>query len=196
MFMSASEIKQAALQLFAQHGYEGTALAEIASRVGIKKPSIYAHFASKDELFLTVFKEVVDEHILHSQELLTRIGHLSIEEKLYRILYDACSYYVHSKEKISFLKRCMLFPPDALKTELRARFIQSEAPMSAMLRTIFTEAIEHGIIKEENVEDLLASYYCLLDGNFIQIFYYGLDSFERRLKNVWRIYWSGLIQKE
>jgi AcrR family transcriptional regulator len=39
-----------ALELFLRDGYERTSLNRIADRVGITKPAIYHHFASKDEL--------------------------------------------------------------------------------------------------------------------------------------------------
>jgi AcrR family transcriptional regulator len=41
-----------ALQLFWQHGYEGTSVSMLAEAIGIKIPSLYAAFGSKEELFL------------------------------------------------------------------------------------------------------------------------------------------------
>ncbi len=63
--MSSTKIKQAALIQFANDGYDGTSLSSIASAVGIKKQSLYTHFANKDELFLTVIQEVLDREKSH-----------------------------------------------------------------------------------------------------------------------------------
>ena len=41
---------KAALDLFSENGYEGTSVDQIAKAVGIKTPSIYAHFKGKEEL--------------------------------------------------------------------------------------------------------------------------------------------------
>ena len=41
---------KAALDLFSENGYEGTSVDQIAKVVGIKAPSIYAHFKGKEEL--------------------------------------------------------------------------------------------------------------------------------------------------
>lgn len=45
-----NRILEAALTLFAQKGYEATSMAEISEMVGIKAPSFYAHFPSKQAL--------------------------------------------------------------------------------------------------------------------------------------------------
>ncbi|MGZ7095989.1 MAG: TetR/AcrR family transcriptional regulator, partial [Methanobacterium sp.] len=37
-------IFDAAIKLFAQYGFEGTSMREIAEEVGIKKASMYSHF--------------------------------------------------------------------------------------------------------------------------------------------------------
>jgi AcrR family transcriptional regulator len=53
------EILDAAAIVFSQNGYEASSLKEIADRVGIKTPSIYAHFRSKNELLFTVVNEAL-----------------------------------------------------------------------------------------------------------------------------------------
>lgn len=45
---------KAALDLFSEKGYEGTGVDQIAKAVGIKAPSIYAHFKGKEELLEAV----------------------------------------------------------------------------------------------------------------------------------------------
>ena len=43
-------ILDAALELFARKGFEATSVRDIATAVGIKAPSLYKHFASKQEI--------------------------------------------------------------------------------------------------------------------------------------------------
>ncbi|OLT11863.1 TetR family transcriptional regulator [Pseudonocardia sp. CNS-139] len=46
------EIREVALDLFAQKGFEQTSLREIAERLDITKAALYYHFPSKDELLV------------------------------------------------------------------------------------------------------------------------------------------------
>ena len=49
--MSTKEkILEAALTLFAENGYDGTSVEEIAKSVGIKAPSLYKHYKGKEDL--------------------------------------------------------------------------------------------------------------------------------------------------
>jgi AcrR family transcriptional regulator len=48
---------RAAEQLFARVGYEKAQVEEIAEAAGFSKGALYAHFKSKEELFLALFKE-------------------------------------------------------------------------------------------------------------------------------------------
>lgn len=51
-------ILDAALTLFAEKGYANVFVAEIADAVGIKAPSLYKHFGSKQEIFGAILKEM------------------------------------------------------------------------------------------------------------------------------------------
>ena len=49
--MSTKEkILDAALTLFAENGYDGTSVEQIASIVGIKAPSLYKHYKGKEDI--------------------------------------------------------------------------------------------------------------------------------------------------
>jgi AcrR family transcriptional regulator len=47
-------ILDAALDLFTEQGFDGTSKREIAGRLNITKPSIYYHFASKEDILLAL----------------------------------------------------------------------------------------------------------------------------------------------
>src|SRR5437660_8174348 len=53
------EILDHATRLFAERGYEGTSMADLAERVGMRKASLFYHFASKDLLYAAVLDRLV-----------------------------------------------------------------------------------------------------------------------------------------
>jgi AcrR family transcriptional regulator len=53
---TAERILDAAEALFAERGFAGTTLRDVAASVGLRNPSLYNHFASKDELYAAVLE--------------------------------------------------------------------------------------------------------------------------------------------
>jgi AcrR family transcriptional regulator len=51
------ELTREAARLFAEKGYHGAALSEIADALGVKAPSLYTHVASKQDLLYAIMRE-------------------------------------------------------------------------------------------------------------------------------------------
>jgi AcrR family transcriptional regulator len=58
------EILDVATALFAERGYDGTSVNDVAERVGMRKASLFYHFATKDSLYDAVLDRVL--HVVSS----------------------------------------------------------------------------------------------------------------------------------
>ncbi len=53
-----ARIQQVAVELFTEHGYEGTSLREIAERLGVTKAALYYHFRSKEDIIESLVEDL------------------------------------------------------------------------------------------------------------------------------------------
>lgn len=60
------DILEAALDLFSVQGYEATSISQIADAVGIRKASLYSHFAGKQDILDSLVQSVLVEYNKHS----------------------------------------------------------------------------------------------------------------------------------
>lgn len=54
------EIIAEATRLFAERGYEGTSMGDLAERVGLRKASLFHHFESKEVLYAAVVSQLIE----------------------------------------------------------------------------------------------------------------------------------------
>jgi AcrR family transcriptional regulator len=83
-------ILEVARRRFAEHGYAGTSLNEIADEVGIRRPSLLHHYPSKEALYRAVLMDsfagwitLVDEAILGSRQGWPQV------ERMLRVRWEA-----------------------------------------------------------------------------------------------------------
>ncbi|MEU9116054.1 TetR/AcrR family transcriptional regulator [Streptomyces sp. NPDC048483] len=89
-----TRIEDAAARLFAERGYAGTTIGEIAAAAGLSKPMLYRHFDSKQDLHLALLERHRDELAAAPiRELLDGEGDL---EARVAAMYDAWFGHVES----------------------------------------------------------------------------------------------------
>ncbi|WP_019122312.1 TetR/AcrR family transcriptional regulator [Brevibacillus massiliensis] len=191
--MTANRIKEVALTHFAEHGYEGASLAHIADEVGIKKPSIYAHFKGKDDLFLHVIRDVSFSEL----EFVTRYFQAHDGKSLSCLLHDLIRQYKERYERsdrIKFWMRMMYFPPVPLEAAVMKLVYQYLDHMEVLLEPVFKQAAERGEIVFADSQRAAIAFMCMLDGVLVELLYGGTERFDRRLEASWDIYWRGITR--
>ncbi|MEK6993965.1 TetR/AcrR family transcriptional regulator [Paenibacillus sp. FSL K6-1566] len=192
--MSAAEIKQSALARFAQDGYEGASLKHIADDCGIKKPSIYAHFSSKEDLFLQVLADVFERQKQRIEDYFEEHASLPLEAQLKGFVVDWQQIYERDAERKFFL-RMVFFPPSALYDDvmnLVYPFLdEQEQKLSRLLAAGCP--VQGGIIRHPRQAAI--AYLTLLDGIAVEMLYGGEARTTRRLEAAWPVYWSGVSRE-
>ena len=83
-------VLQVAQALFAERGYRGTSLRDIAKRIGIKAPSLLHHFPSKQQLYLAVLDKMFES--LEDAANAIAWGHGSRQERMRQAVADAIDF--------------------------------------------------------------------------------------------------------
>lgn len=81
------QILEAALSLFAENGYDGTSVRQIAERAEVTEAALYRHHESKQALAEALFRDHMTRYAARLQEIVER-SDLSVEARL-RAIVDA-----------------------------------------------------------------------------------------------------------
>ncbi|MCD7035092.1 TetR/AcrR family transcriptional regulator [Metabacillus sp. GX 13764] len=186
--MTAEELKQKALAIFSEHGYEGASLSLIAEEAGIKKQSIYSHFKSKDELFLQTAEDVFSMELEQAQEQLAGTGS-GLQERLFSFLTDYMERYESSPET-RFWLRMSFFPPPHLYDAVMVQVYRHLDTLEALLTDLFRESS----VKADPGEAAVA-FLGVLDSLFVEMLYSERERQLKRLHASCRIFWKGINQE-
>lgn len=178
--MNFTPLQNAALKRFASQGYAGTTLAQIAGDVGIKPPSIYAHFKNKEELFLSLLEPTIEEELAYARRSAADFS--ADDERLLSFLKDIEKRY-ESAPVMSFLLHAAYLPPEPLALRLDEpikRYMES-------LAKIFIVAFKARRPGRLEPETLAAAYLGVVDSLQAEMLYGGRKPFRKRLGALWAL---------
>ncbi|MEM7521136.1 MAG: TetR/AcrR family transcriptional regulator [Pseudomonadota bacterium] len=143
-----SEIIDAATDLFMQKGFSATSMAAVASQVGIKKPSLYHHFQSKEDLFIGCIQAGYLDHIetLEAVEKMKNISAFERLEQMQIAVFDAIIHSTAGRMSPIIAETTLRFPEIAKM--FHAQFID---PMYKVLVKILEDEMATGTFRKVDV---------------------------------------------
>ncbi|WDF51410.1 TetR/AcrR family transcriptional regulator [Paenibacillus sp. KACC 21273] len=181
-----------ALSQFAQHGYEGTSLADIASEAGIKKPSIYAHFKSKEDLFLNVLRQTFREFKRRIIRYMIHHVDIPLQDRLYQLIAFLQQQY-SDDAMIKFVMRMCFFPHSASEKEIIPLVYALIDDLEArLLRLLDVHVDQHHLQLVVSTTEAAKGYMTVVDGVMIDMLYSEPSRSVQRLNVIFPIYWRGI----
>lgn len=181
-------LQQHALRRFAEQGFAATKLAHIAADAGIKPPSIYAHFKSKEELFLSLLPPAVEHELFLTAQALSGAGRS--EKRLRAFLYGIGERF-YSTHHLRFLIQASYLPPGDLAAVIDSHIV----PFYRRQTKIFMECFAAMPRGRASAETLAVAYQGLGDSLQTAVMYMDKEVFEARFKALWSVFSISLREK-
>jgi AcrR family transcriptional regulator len=163
-----AEILQHAVRLFAERGFAGTSLQDVASAAGLTRPALYYYVTSKDDLLERLVHQVIDD----------------AADRLHAIVADeTLSPSDQLRELVKAFARRQLADPKRFQLLIRSEAELPEALASIYLRgrrrvlDAFVAVIRRGVATEEfrNVDVRTAAFGVIGTCNWIAWWYHPGD---------------------
>ncbi|GAF21156.1 MULTISPECIES: TetR/AcrR family transcriptional regulator [Shouchella] len=186
------KIKRESTELFATLGYEGTSMANIAERVGIKKPSLYAHYKNKEALFLDLVMDMSLDYVTFIKDSLGQ-GNVSIEKQLYQAFITYVHDWTQDNPANQFYSRFLQYPPQQLAEPLKEMLSESERKVRALFSDVMKEGQEQGALTMElDSETMAYTYFALIEGLVTEVVFYSPEEISKQAEKSWSVYWRGI----
>ncbi|MDR9857005.1 TetR/AcrR family transcriptional regulator [Paenibacillus sp. VCA1] len=157
------QIKQAALKEFARRGYKGTKTSSIAKEAGISEGLIYRYFQSKDELFITLIQELMEE----AKRELDEAQH--VPGTPYEQIRSLTENMLNPQDKYSFMFIERARKADDIPEEARQIFAQlPPGMMTDLLVPVFMKGQELGEFSPGDPRKILSWYLTILNSLIVQ----------------------------
>ena len=165
------EIIHAALELASENGLQSVSMSQIADRVGIKAPSLYNHFQSKDEIVKAMYSFLREKARQNrSPGFADREGLAA--KSLEQILTEAFSAYlgmVSDPDMMQFFR--VLYSERAINPLAAQIMLEETEQMICTTQNLFYGLAVHGKMKSDGV-DMAAMTFALTVHSLID---YGMD---------------------
>ncbi|OHD70897.1 MAG: hypothetical protein A2W19_08145 [Spirochaetes bacterium RBG_16_49_21] len=140
-----ARVLDSAIALFNRKGFGNTSIQDIIDATGVKKGNLYFHFASKDDLCLSLLREAGDRFFKYLSKSIKSPDPLG---KIGDILHAVLNYH----RRMRFSGGCIFGNTALEKSDTNEKY-------AAFIRTVFTqwEQIFAGLLREAREQGELSS---------------------------------------
>lgn len=160
---TAEAIRQAAIRLFFEHGYEATTQRDIAAEVGIKVGSLYNHISSKEELLFSIMFDINRDLLSTARGALTR--YVEPFDRLRAAVELHVNFHVDRAREV-FIGNSELRSLPPVK---RAAVVEQRDAYENLLREIVDEGVKAGLFHTRDAR--LATYGIVAIGTHVADWY-------------------------
>lgn len=190
---TAERLRDEARALFAERGFSGASLGEICARVGIRKPSVYNHYASKEALFLDLLERSLDDWRRAGPPPTPDGGPL--REQLERHLRALVSFAVERPHATALCRVAVSQVGGELEDKVRELMVTQRREYQRVLQELFRAAKVRGEVVDVDENALVFGWLTFVDGVLShQLFGFGRrrQEFLEHLDSMWELYWRGI----
>lgn len=189
------EIIDAMIEIFSEKGYMAS-MSDISKAVGIKVPSIYSHFKSKDEIIALTVKKEIETFTQFLKENIDTHKEGSSEEILKDIYFSYIDYFKDNK-KLTFWNHIDLIPSGALKEEASTGYGEYMMSFMKIIEDIFEKGVTQGEIKEDLNHEFYLLYITIIQGILRgMIKFKDFEELKTQYYNkIWHVFWESIKTK-
>jgi AcrR family transcriptional regulator len=188
--MSLEKIREEAIKQFAQKGYDGTSIKDITKEIGITAPALYAHYSSKEDLFINIFCEAVEDLISSIRRAIVTSDSESVEKILYSI-YSAYINEVFSKNPKSLLiLRNTMFPCESLTEKVVEIVLNANRDLSSTIKSVFEQGMKDGIIKVNTPDKYYRQFFKLITAHIYEMLAFKVILTTNQIDTEWKEFWN------
>lgn len=181
----------AAAALFAERGFGGTSMADIAERVGVRKASLYNYYPSKDELLMELLGRSLAAANDYCLSGLDAPG--SVEERAWRYLSGAVRFARENPELLAIFRLAAGQIGGELGERVERAVVAQKRAQRRRLEELFAEASAKGELAPGDPRQHAYVFRAFVNGVLLGHLdcHCGERPDDSCLREAWTLYWHG-----
>lgn len=182
----------AAASLFAERGFGGTSMADIAERVGVRKASLYNYYPSKDELLMELLRQSLAAANDYCLTGLDAPG--TVEERLWRYLRGAVEFARENAELLGIFRLAAGQIGGELGERVERVVVAQKRAQRRRLEELFGEAAAEGTVAPGDPAQHAYVFRAFVNGVLLGHLdcHCGERPDDACLRGAWTLFWHGL----
>lgn len=156
------EILDAAYELFCAKGFH-LSVSELAGEVGIKTPSLYSHFNSKDQILELMILQEIERYYICLEEKMLHLENMDCGSAM-KSLFNFILEYFSEYKRLRFWRTLWLIPNEDIKNRFSKLIAEQDTIYTQKMNKCLQKGIENSELRPGVNESALYLYLSMIQG--------------------------------